>query len=124
MAFSIESRVPFLDHRLVEFVFSLKDSDKFKSGVTKNILRRSLSGILPEKIRDRRDKKGFVTPGEIKWLRGPLNYLVEGMDYNKLGFLNISKTKKIINDFNSGNDSNSNIVWRSVVLNHWLKNNS
>ncbi len=124
MAFSIESRVPFLDHRLVEFVFSLNDSDKFKSGVTKSVLRKSLTGILPDKIRDRRDKKGFVTPGEIKWLRGPLKYLVDGMDFGKLGFLNITKTKKIINDFSNGNDANSNIVWRSVVLNHWLKNNS
>ena len=123
MAFSIESRVPFLDHRLVEFVFSLNDSDKFKSGVTKSILRKSLSGILPDKIRDRRDKKGFVTPGEIKWLRGPLRYLLEGMDYNSLDFMNVNKTKKIIDDFRNGNNTHSNLVWRSVVLNQWLKIN-
>lgn len=123
MAFSIESRVPFLDHRLVEFVFSLSDSDKFKSGETKSILRKSLTGILPETIRNRRDKKGFVTPGEIKWLRGPLKYLVDEMDYSSLGFLNVFKTKKIINEFINGDNSNSNLVWRSVVLNRWLKNN-
>ena len=47
MAFSIESRVPFLDHRLVEFVFSIADTDKFSNGETKKILRDSMRGILP-----------------------------------------------------------------------------
>ena len=69
MAFSIESRVPFLDHRLVEFAFSLNDSDKINQGETKYILRQSLQSILPPKIINRKDKKGFVTPGEVKWLR-------------------------------------------------------
>ena len=83
MAFSIESRVPFLDHRLVELAFSLNDDDKFDFGVTKKVLRKAMSGIIPEKIQNRFDKKGFVTPGEVKWLRGPLNNLLS-INFEKL----------------------------------------
>ena len=50
MTFSIENRVPFLDHRLVEFVHSLEDQDIVFLGTTKYILRNSLDGLLPEAI--------------------------------------------------------------------------
>ena len=62
MAFSIESRVPFLDHRLVELGFMLSNSDKIYNGVTKRILRESLREVLPHEVYTRKDKKGFVTP--------------------------------------------------------------
>ena len=122
MAFSIESRVPFLDHRLVEFVFSLEDSDKFKNGLTKSILRKSLSGMIPEAIINRKDKKGFVTPGEVKWLRGPLKHTLD-MDYKKLDFLAAPRLKSLVADFNNGNNKNANLVWRVAMLNYWLKSN-
>ena len=68
MAHSVESRVPFLDYRLVEFVLGLPDDFKLSNGVTKRVLRAGMSGILPAKIRDRMDKIGFATPEEV-WLR-------------------------------------------------------
>ena len=68
MAHSIESRVPFLDYRLVEFVLGLPDEYKLSSGITKQVQRAGMSGILPDMIRDRRDKLGFVTPEEI-WVK-------------------------------------------------------
>lgn len=68
MAFSLESRVPFLDYRFVEFVFSLPMSNKIKDGWTKYLLRKSMKGILPEKVRCRKDKMGFITPQDI-WLK-------------------------------------------------------
>ncbi len=122
MAFSIESRVPFLDHRLVEFVFSLEDSDKFKNGLTKSILRKSLSGMIPEAIINRKDKKGFVTPGEVKWLRGPLKHTLD-IDYKKLDFLAAPRLKSLVADFNNGNNKNANLVWRVAMLNYWLNSN-
>ena len=69
MAHSVESRVPLLDHRLIEFSFTLNNNLKIKNGVTKFILREAVKDLLPDKIYGRRDKKGFVTPGEQKWLR-------------------------------------------------------
>ena len=123
MAFSIESRVPFLDHRLVEFAFSLPDECKIHEGETKYILRKSLNGLLPDAIAKRRDKKGFVTPGEIKWLRGPLKFLIES-DFNALDFLDKKKIDTLIKDFKQGDNKNANLVWRIAVLNYWAKQNS
>jgi asparagine synthase (glutamine-hydrolysing) len=64
MAHSIESRVPFLDYKLVEFVLGLPRSHKISDGVTKKILRTAMANILPEQICKRMDKMGFVTPEE------------------------------------------------------------
>ena len=77
MAFSIESRVPFLDHRLVEYAFSVGNEDRITKGITKRILRDALKTELPHEIAHRRDKKGFVTPGEVKWLRKSMKFLLE-----------------------------------------------
>ena len=68
MAFSIESRVPFLDHRLVELAFALPDDVKRRAGWSKYGLRRALDGFLPSSVVWRRDKKGFPTPVG-NWLR-------------------------------------------------------
>lgn len=68
MAHAIESRVPFLDYRLVEFVIGLPDEFKLSGGVTKRVLRSAMSEIIPDVIRDRMDKLGFVTPEEV-WVK-------------------------------------------------------
>ncbi len=69
MAFSIETRLPFLDYRLVEFVFSLPDRALLEGGTSKAILRRSLADRIPRVVLERRDKMGFETPADL-WLRG------------------------------------------------------
>jgi asparagine synthase (glutamine-hydrolysing) len=120
MAFSIESRVPFLDHRLLEFAFACQDDRKISKGITKRILRESLKGILPEAIVNRTDKKGFVTPGEVKWLRGPLSFLLDA-DFKNLDFIRSETAKKIVFDFKNGDNSKANLVWRLVVLDYWAK---
>lgn len=76
MAFSVEGRVPFLDHRLVEFVFSLPSDFKIRGGYTKRVLRDGMKGILPDKIRWRVKKLGFATP-ERKWQQTFLKPLIE-----------------------------------------------
>ena len=121
MAFSIESRVPFLDHRLVEFAFSIPNNLKINQGVTKHILRESLRGILPDAIANRMDKKGFVTPGEVKWLRGPLKYLIEDIDYSNLSMLDTHKVRQLIQAYKNGDNSNAKLVWRVATLSRWLK---
>jgi asparagine synthase (glutamine-hydrolysing) len=75
MAFSVESRVPFLDHRLVEFAFSLPSHIKFRGGYTKRVLRDAMSGLLPEPVRMRARKMGFATP-ELQWQRTVLKPLI------------------------------------------------
>lgn len=67
MLFSIESRTPFLDHRLVEFVIGLPDSIKISNRFSKQILRDAMD-VLPEKVKWRTKKMGFVAPDEL-WVR-------------------------------------------------------
>src|SRR5207237_3087112 len=62
MAHSLEARVPFLDYRLVELLFSLEGGQLIERGRTKAVLRRALGDLLPPVVRDRVDKLGFVTP--------------------------------------------------------------
>ncbi|MFM9051512.1 MAG: asparagine synthase (glutamine-hydrolyzing) [Bacteroidota bacterium] len=119
MAFSIESRVPFLDHRLVEFAFRLSDDRKISSGRTKCILRDGMKDILPDAIRNRGDKKGFVTPGEVKWLRGPLKHLLD-TDFSKLDFIDRPKARLLKSDFEKGENRYAGLVWRLVVLDYWV----
>jgi asparagine synthase (glutamine-hydrolysing) len=67
MAFSLESRLPFLDHRIVEFCFSLPYGEKIGAGWTKLLLRQATAGVLPEPVRWRRYKQGF--PGDYEtWM--------------------------------------------------------
>ncbi len=68
MAQSIETRLPFLDYRVVEFAFSLPDEVKLEGVVTKSILRSALRDRIPAEVRARTDKMGFETPADV-WLR-------------------------------------------------------
>lgn len=119
MACSIECRVPFLDHRLVEFVFSLDDDDKIRDRQSKYILRSSMEGVLPNSISGRRDKQPFLGGEMVTWLRGPLKYLLEA-DFSRLRMLDRKKMKQVLEEHKSGVDSNAMLVWRLAVLNYWL----
>jgi asparagine synthase (glutamine-hydrolysing) len=77
MAHSLEMRTPFLDHRLVELALSLPVSLKLRSGWTKYVLRTAFPE-LPDAVRWRRDKKGFITPEEL-WLRSSLQPALQQM---------------------------------------------
>ncbi len=68
MAFSIETRLPFLDYRLLEFAFALPDDEKLEGATTKAILRRALGDRVPPSVLARRDKMGFETPTDL-WFR-------------------------------------------------------
>ena len=121
MYYSFESRVPFLDHRLVEFLFQIPDHCKVKNGITKYLLRESCKSYLPQKIYSRKDKKGFVTPGEIRWLRGPLkNSFEKNFEFPpEINLIN-QKINQLKKEYLTGNDKNSKLVWRLNFLNRWL----
>jgi asparagine synthase (glutamine-hydrolysing) len=124
MAFSIESRVPFLDHRLIEFVYSLPDEDIVFQGQTKYIQRASLEGFLPKAIAERTSKQGFVGLEIMPFLRGPLSYLLESaINFDCLSMLNSTKTKNLIEGFKKGSNVQWELVWRLVSLNYWLSVN-
>ncbi|MGG1596244.1 asparagine synthase (glutamine-hydrolyzing) [Paenibacillus naphthalenovorans] len=68
MAVSIESRVPLLDYRIVELAAAVPSSIKLKNSVPKHLFKQAIKGIIPEQIRNRKDKKGFPTPIHL-WLK-------------------------------------------------------
>ena len=72
MAFSVESRVPFLINELVEFSLSLRSCLKMKNGVTKYILRQAMKGIVPDSVLSRMDKLGFPAPDK-EWMKELFN---------------------------------------------------
>ena len=76
MASGAEIRMPFMDHRLVTYSFSLPWTSKVCGTYTKRIMRDALKGILPESIRTRRDKIGWNAPLH-EWLQGPLKNEIE-----------------------------------------------
>jgi asparagine synthase (glutamine-hydrolysing) len=83
MAFSVEARVPFLDHQLVEYGFSLPVAQKLKNGWTKRVLRNSMRGVVPEKVLRRRDKIAFATPQAtwLKELRGEIEEIFTSCEF-------------------------------------------
>lgn len=83
MAFSLEARVPLLDHRLVEYGLSLPDHLKIQGGFSKFAVRQATRGLMPETVRLRRTKLGF--PGaDRRWLDGELRPQVSDLIEGKL----------------------------------------
>jgi asparagine synthase (glutamine-hydrolysing) len=81
MAFSIEARVPLLDHRLVEYGIALPDRLKVRRGWSKFALRASVQGLMPESVRLRKSKLGFAAPDRmwlLRELRPQVNELISG----------------------------------------------
>lgn len=68
MAFSIESRVPFLDHQLVEYALQLAPHHKLRRGTSKHVMREAIEGVVPASVSARRDKMGFGAP-QRQWLK-------------------------------------------------------
>ena len=124
MAFSVESRVPFVDHVLAEHVAALPLNQKLRGGWTKFVMRQGLKGLLPESIRQRKDKMGFVTP-ETVWFRHELrpevertfasaHFLSEWADLPRLkeSFANYQKRPSLLS---------SSVFFRYFIVEKWAR---
>ncbi|NMB79539.1 MAG: asparagine synthase, partial [Methanomicrobiales archaeon] len=124
MAFSLESRVPFLDYRFVEYVASLPLDQKVRGGVTKVALRNAIKGIVPENIRCRMDKMGFVTPEEV-WMKEDLRPFVlevlSSPSFQERKYWNADAVIKNYLAFLEGKSPYSFEVWRIVCTELWLQ---
>lgn len=123
MAHSIESRVPFLDFRLVELVIGFPDEFKLARGMTKRVLRYAMSGILPEAIANRVDKLGFVTPEEV-WLRklAPEHwrFLVNEAIDRAAGIIDRKAFNKHLEAIIDGTSKFSFLPWRVISFGQWV----
>lgn len=124
MAFSIESRVPYLDTSLVNLVVSLPYDQKIRNGITKIALRNAVKERIPEHIRMRTDKMGFVTPEEV-WMKSELWEFVMGIfnseGFKKRKYWKPEKVKKNYQKFIDGKSEYSPELWRIVCTELWLR---
>jgi asparagine synthase (glutamine-hydrolysing) len=124
MAFSREVRLPFLDHRLVEFLFALPDDQKIRGPVTKVVLRNAIQGVVPNEIHLRKDKLGFAPPEPI-WLRGPLrswlDEIFRSSEFRQRGWLDPKVVDRAWAQFLAGNDRLYSLIWRWASLEIWAR---
>jgi asparagine synthase (glutamine-hydrolysing) len=122
MAFSIESRVPFLTPTLVNFMFSLPEEYIIAAdGTSKAIFRKAMRGIVPDSILDRRDKIGFATP-ELSWLTTLSPWVEDVLNSNlatNIPCLNIENIKKEWVNIVQGRKRYDNRIWRWIELINW-----
>ncbi len=124
MAHSLEIRLPFLDHRLIEFALSVPTSLKINKGWNKYILRKSLPE-LPRQIRWRRDKKGFILP-EALWLKKDFfNDIVKSFQCSKLdeyGIINSNLFLDYYHSYLAGNKKIHNFdISRVYIAEKWMQ---
>jgi asparagine synthase (glutamine-hydrolysing) len=124
MAHSIEARVPFLDHRLVEFAFRLPGDQKIHGVVTKHVLREALVGILPEPIRARTDKVGFRADPGITWTFAARHrdVLVRSGTRFEDRWFDRGALERLI-DTTDRTQENEYALWRAISLKLWLAAN-
>jgi asparagine synthase (glutamine-hydrolysing) len=124
MAFSVEARVPFLDHRLIEYVFSLPITQRLKNGWTKYILRNAMRSILPENVRERRNKIGFLTPEELwlRELRKQMRTVFASSEFGKRKYFNQQEILGKFDEFcQKGSRHFAEIFWRILNLEIWFR---
>ena len=125
MWFSIESRTPFLDYRLVEYLLEAEDSAKIKDGYTKSLLRRSMKGLLPEKIRVRRDKVGFATPEEVWFAEDSFREIIESVlnsdSFRNRGIIDPDKARQLYEKHCKGEIKISKDIWKWLNLEMWYR---
>jgi len=118
MAFSVESRVPFLDHRLVDFIRSLPNNQKIYGGWTKYVLRKMLDEKLDDKVVWRKDKKGFVTPQQ-DWKNEVMTSLTTELKDSRMPSLMNKEYVLNLCDRDFSNASHLSEFWRAYSVVKW-----
>ncbi|MFV0189020.1 asparagine synthase (glutamine-hydrolyzing) [Empedobacter falsenii] len=123
MAFSVESRSPFLDYRIVEFARTLPINYRFENGVTKKIVRDILKEYIPEEVFTQ-PKKGFAIPLNA-WIRGELkNDILSKLNASFLHSvpnLDVNKFKKQLSEHLENKYDYSFSIWKLYVLALWCE---
>lgn len=121
MAYSLEARVPLLDHRVVEFAARLPTAFKVRGGETKPLLRKILYGLVPRKLLDR-PKMGFGIPVN-RWLRNELKpLLLEYLGEERIrreGFLLPGGVSRLVREHLSGRQDHQYRLWALLVFGMW-----
>jgi asparagine synthase (glutamine-hydrolysing) len=123
MASSLETRVPFLDHKLIEYVWKIPHSLKFRDGKGKWILRKVLNKYIPKELTER-PKMGFSIPIDI-WLKGPLRNWAEALlnetRLKQEGYFNPKLIKHKWSEHINGKANWSYDLWDVLMFQAWLE---
>jgi asparagine synthase (glutamine-hydrolysing) len=123
MATSIESRVPFLDHKLVEFAATLPDEWKLSGWTTKRVLREAMQGVLPASILNR-PKMGFPVPF-ARWVRGSWNGIARDVLLDRRarerGVIDPAAVDRLLRDHADGRTSGGDRIWTLLNLELWYR---
>lgn len=125
MAFTLESRLPFMDYRLVEWAMSLPTELKIKGIASKRVLREMAKPFIPSAVAERTDKMGFITPQEL-WQRNILKPIFDKVFSQDLQaifpFLNGTNIKEIYHSYqHKQNDKWTWLIWRVACLTWWYQ---
>ena len=124
MRFSLEGRVPFIDKELLKYLFSLDDDAIIHEGWNKRILRDSMKGLLPEKIRARRNKIGFTTP-QSEWFNSIHKDLEQILTSDKFAHRKYFDQMEVMREFKLDEKNKSSFssmaFWRIINLELWLQ---
>jgi asparagine synthase (glutamine-hydrolysing) len=122
MAFSVEGRMPFLDHRLVELMWHAPYEAAVYRGVTKRVLRDSFADVIPSVVIERRDKVGFHTP-LARWLRDDHRWVDSVMTTERIAAVGASDARHYRRQRDSliaGDDRAAVSVWRALIFHLWV----
>lgn len=124
MAHSREVRLPFCDHRIAEFAFSLPDRLLMGHAQTKYLLREAMRGVLPDAVRTRWNKQGFLPP-QAEWFRGGLLDVAEDL-FNSRSFADssiwdASWWQGVARRLRDGEDALAVPLWKPFICELWLR---
>ena len=124
MAFGVESRGPFLDYRLVEYLSGLPGAVKLAGGKSKALLRQAMRGITPDEVIDRTDKMGFSAPTSV-WFRGPIHedvagYLLDDRTRRR-GVLDMAQVERTLRRHREGRIDAGHQIFRWLSLECWYR---
>lgn len=127
--FGLSNRLPFFDHRLVEFMFRVPGHLKIRNGVTKHLLRQATKGILPDETRNRITKTGWNAPAHI-WFTGPsrepLLDLIHSKAFQERGIYNVSRVLELAQEHENvvvngrPEENHMMFLWQLVNLEAWM----
>lgn len=125
MAFSMETRQPFLDKDLVEYSLKIEDGAKIHNGYTKYILREVMQDIMPEPVRKRVDKKGFSVPQDA-WFRTEkfqelVMDILQSERFAKRGFVIPEEAIRLYKKHVAGEVNVSKDIWKWINLELWFR---
>jgi asparagine synthase (glutamine-hydrolysing) len=123
MAHSVEARVPFLDHRLVEYALRLPSQERLWNGWNKVALRNAMRGRIPDSVVERRAKLGFPTAAR-RWLAGELlpslRELILDGPVASSGWLEMPVMERLLREHGEGRHDHTDVLFAAAQTSVWL----